>query len=284
MSQPFVGSQSVTSGRLTRGALRWGYRAVLPNIYLDKNTNVTLADRAVATWLWTDREGVIAGRAAAAMHGARWVSARTPIEVISWPRRPRPEAIIHNERLDDDEIMMIGDLPVTTPMRTAWDLGRHLPRDTAVRHLDALAAATGVTAVDASTLSARYRGARNIRRAAMALDLMDGGSQSPRETWLRLLLIDAGLPRPRTQIEVSDGTSVAFLDMGYDEPMVGLDYEGKHHSTERGQYVYDIGRADLVDGQGWLDIKVVAEHTKAYILYRVREAFRRRGWTPPKST
>jgi very-short-patch-repair endonuclease len=146
-----------------------------------------------------------------------------------------------------------------------------------------LAAATGVSAAEAIALAGRYRGARGVRLARDALDLMDGGAQSPRETWLRLVLIDGGLPRPRTQIRVSDGVDEAFIDMGYDEPMVGLDYEGAHHSSNRGQYVYDIGRADFVERQGWYDLRVVAEHSKAFIRHRVREAFRRRGWTPMKS-
>jgi hypothetical protein len=90
---------------------------------------------------------------------------------------------------------------------------------------------------------------------------MDGGAQSPGETRLRLLLIDDGLPAPRTQIRVSDEFSEAFIDMGYDEPMVGLDYEGAHHSENRGQYVYDIGRAELIDREGWIDLRVVKEHT-----------------------
>ena len=107
---------------------------------------------------------------------------------------------------------------------------------------------------------------------------MDGGAQSPKETWLRLLLIDDGLPTPRTQIRVSDGVNEAFIDMGYDEPMVGFDYEGAHHSTNRGQYVYDIGRAELIDRRGWIDIRVVAEHSRAFILHRAHEALRLRSW------
>ncbi len=169
---------------------------------------------------------------------------------------------------------MSDELPVTTPARTALDIARHLPRDVAVVHLDALAAATGVTCDDVIALANKYRGARGIRRARTALALMDGGAQSPEETRLRLVLIDAGLPAPRTQIRVSDGFNEAFIDMGYDEPMVGLDYEGAHHSENRGQYVYDIGRADLIDRQGWIDIRVVKEHSRRYIIHRVREAFR----------
>lgn len=166
---------------------------------------------------------------------------------------------------------------MTSVARTAFDLARHLRRDDAVAALDALAAATGVTVDDVLPLLARYRGAKWSRRARVALDLMDGGAQSPRETWLRLLLIDAGYPPPRTQIRVTDGVQEAFLDMGYDEVRVGLDYEGEHHSEDRDQYVHDIGRSQLVDGQGWLDIKVVKEHSRAYILHRVNSAFEQRG-------
>jgi very-short-patch-repair endonuclease len=74
--------------------------------------------------------------------------------------------------------------------------------------------------------------------------------------------------------------SEAYIDVGCDEPMVGFDYEGAHHSDSRGQYVYDIGRAELIQRQGWIDIRVVAEHSRAFILHRAREAFVRRCYSP----
>lgn len=284
MSDAFIGSDAITSGRLTRGQLRWNYRAVFPDVYIAKSTEPSIAASAFAAWLWTGQASIIAGRAAAALHGAKWIDADTPIELIGEHRRRQRGVVIREERISDDEIMYIGGLPVTTLARTALDLGRYLSRDDSVSHLDALAASTDLAVPDAVALAARYPRARGIRLALIALDLVDGGSQSPKETWLRLLLIDAGLPRPRTQIEVREGRNVAFIDMGYDEPRVGLDYEGKHHSTQRGQYVHDIGRAGLIERQRWIDIKVVAEHTRGFILHRVRDAFARRGWHPPIST
>jgi hypothetical protein len=284
MSKAFVGTEAIRLGRLTRGQLRWNYQAVLPDVYIAKKEQRTVALLASAAWLWTGRDCVIAGRAAAALHGAKWIDASTPVDVIGRNRRRQRGVTVRAEHIDPDEIMLIGDVPVTTPARTALDLGRHLPRDIAVTHLDALANATGVRAADASALIERYSRTRGIRHAATSLALMDGGAQSPRETWLRLLLIDAGLPRPRTQIEVTDGINRAFIDMGYDEPKVGLDYEGEHHSSRRDTYVHDIGRAEMIERGGWIDIKVVAEHSRAFILHRVREAFARRGWIPTTST
>jgi hypothetical protein len=281
MREPFIGREAIRDGILTRGQLRWNFTAVHPGVYLPKGVHPTVFVNAVAAWMWTGRKGIIAGRAAAALHGAKWVDQSTPIEVITEHTRPRAGVIVREERISPDEIVYSGEIPVTTPARTALDLGRHLPRDSAVAHLDALAAATGVTAEDALLLAARYPGARGNRRARVALNLMDAGAQSPRETWLRLLLIDDGLPPPRTQIEVGDGQLRAFIDMGYDEPKVGLDYEGSHHSTQRTQYVHDIGRAELVERSGWHDIRVVSEHSRRFILHRLRRAFERRGWTPP---
>src|SRR6476661_3354329 len=133
MSQAFIGAEAVR-GDLTRGQLRWNYTAVHPGVYIPNGAERTVLLHAVAAWLWTGRKGIIAGRAAAALHGAKWVNASTPIEVM----------------------------PVTTVSRTALDLARHLPRDSAVAHLDALAAATGVTCADAFALAERYRGTPGI--------------------------------------------------------------------------------------------------------------------------
>lgn len=285
MSTPFIGREAVRTGTLTRGQLRSRYSALQPRVYVPKNTVRTLEANTVAAWLWTDRRAIIAGRAAAALHGARWIADTTPVELIAKHQRRRRGVTIRDERITPDEICRIGDLDVTTPLRTALDLARFLPRDTAVTHLDALGAATGIDAGQVLELAARYRpGLRGIRSARTALALMDTGAQSPKETWLRLLLIGAGYPRPRTQIRVSDGFNQAFLDMGYDEPKIGLDYDGKHHASDRPQYLHDIGRSELVDRQGWIDIHVVAEHSQAYILHRVAEAFARRGYYSPFST
>jgi hypothetical protein len=282
MREVFVGSDTLACGRITRARLRWNYRAIFPDVYLPKELVPSLWLRTEGAWLWSGRNGVITGRAAAAMHGALWVPTDTPIEMIWRCGRPPPGILVRNERIDADDITLIGGIPVASPERTAFDLARHLPRDQAVAHLDALARATGITAPHVLLLADRYPRARGLPRARIALPLMDGGAQSPKETWLRLVLIDDGLPPPRTQVMVTDGVNRAFIDMAYDEPKVGFDYEGIHHSEDRGQYVHDIGRAELIDSQGWIDIRVVAEHSRRFILHRAHTAFDRRGWKPPK--
>ena len=277
MRRVFVGSEALASGVLTRSALRWNYHRLFPDVYLDKNAEPTLRDRTVGASLWSGSNGVIAGAAAAAVHGAKWVTADTPIEMIWRCGRPPPGVVARNESVDSDEVTQIDGMLVTTRERTAFDLARHLPRDQAVARLDALANATEVKAIDVLQLAERHRAARGIRRAVEALGLMDAGAQSPRETWLRLILMDAWLDPVRTQIAVGGRV---HLDMGYEEPRIGLEYEGSHHSEDRGTYVYDIGRSEFVERRGWIVIKVVKEHSADFIRYRVNEAFARRGYSP----
>ena len=145
MWQPFWDHEAITAGRLTRGQLRWNHTAVHPGVYLPNDAERTLYLNTIAAWLWTGRKGLIAGRAAAALHGAKWIAPSTPIEMIAEHTRRRTGVIVHEERISADEITFIGELPVTTPVRTALDIARHLARDVAVPHLDALTAATGLT-------------------------------------------------------------------------------------------------------------------------------------------
>lgn len=282
MSLPFIGSAAVANGSLTRGQLRWNYTAIHPDVYISKRSEHTLDVRTRAAAMWAT-DGIIAGRAAAALHGSSWVAAATPIELIGRARRRQSGVIVREERIGAVEVMRLDELVVTAPERTALDLARHLPRGEAIANLDALAAATGFEPAAVLSLAERYAGARGIQRARAALPLTDAGAQSPRESWLRLLLIDAGYPRPATQIPVFDGHTTAFVDLGWDEPKIGLEYEGAHHQSDRGQHVRDIGRYDMLEALGWLIIRVVKEHSRAYILRRVHDAFSRRSMPLPRS-
>ena len=133
---------------------------------------------------------------------------------------------------------MIGSMPTTTPARTAFDLACRNPVGKAVAAIDALARATKLKVADVELLAERYKGHRDIRRARSAWHLVDAGAESPRETWLRLVLISAGYPAPQTQIPVYDeyGELVAVLDMGWEDIKVAVEYEGDQHRTDRRQF------------------------------------------------
>ncbi|OBI43839.1 hypothetical protein A5707_04350 [Mycobacterium kyorinense] len=284
MSAPFIGSEALRCGSLTRGELRWNFRPIFPDIYIPKEMCRSLEDMAAGAWLWSGRRAVITGRAAAALHGARWVDEHAPVELLWRNNHYPPGTIVRDERFQADEVTSVRGLTVATPARAGYDLARYLRRTMAVAYLDALAHATGITQADLTDLIHRYSGARGNKRARPLISLMDAGAESPKETWLRLLLIDAGLPRPKTQIRVSDGDAVAYLDMGWEEPMVALEYDGDHHRTDRRQYVKDIRRAEMCGGLGWHVIKVIKEDRPYGIIKRARNALARRGYPlPPRN-
>lgn len=271
----FIGSEALARGEITRGRLRSGYRAIFPDVYMPRIGEPTLYANTVAAWLWSRGRGVITGRAAAALHGALWVDACTPVELL-WKNCRPPEGIIARaDRYTCDDVVEIDGMAVASVERTAFDLGRHLRRDIAISHLDALARATGLAPQDVLFVAARYRGARGVRRLGLALDLMDAGAQSPKETWLRLLLIGAGFPRPTTQIPVLDGYGdpFAYLDMGWEDARIAVEYDGDQHRSDRARYVWDEKRLRRLRRLGWIHLRVIAEDRPRDVIDRVRRAW-----------
>jgi very-short-patch-repair endonuclease len=277
MDAPVVGSEALASGALTRGQLRWNYRPIFPDVYIPKSADRSLEMMTIGAWLWSERRATITGRAAAALHGAKWVNETSPIELL-WRNNHCPPGIIaRDERFAPDEVASVRGLTAATPARAGFDLARHLVGGTAVAHLDALARATRITKEELISLVDRYPGARGNKRARLLIDLMDPGAESPKESWLRLVLISAGLPSPTTQIRVTDGQYVAYLDMGWEDQLVAVEYDGDHHRLDRGQYVKDIRRAEMLERFGWFVVRVIKEDRPHDIVERVSRALARRA-------
>lgn len=271
---PFIGSEALASGTLRRHQLRSRFRAVFPDVYAGRDQELTLQQRAIAGWLWSHRRGVLAGLTAAAWHGSRWVDIHLPVELIWSNARPPRGLRTYDIRLGAEEFQLVAGVPVTTPERTAYDLGRRGPVGQAVAHLDALSQATGVKVDAIAELAERHRGARGLRQLEKSLELTDPGAQSPKETWLRLWLIRAGLPRPTTQIPVTspDGGRTYYLDMGWEDVMVAIEYDGEQHRVDRWQYRKDVRRGEELERLGWIVIRVVAGDRPDDFLRRVRQA------------
>jgi hypothetical protein len=264
MINVFIGGEALAQGTLTRGQLRWNYRSIFPNVYLAKGITPLLEHRAEGAWLWSGRKGVVAGVAAAALHGARPVEESPPVELIWRRSRPPQGIVVRNEHLPSDEITYVDGIAVTTHQRTALDLARHLPRDLAVSHLDALAQASGISTSDVLPLVDRHYGARGVRRAVVALSLMNGGACSVRETRLRLALIDGGLCAPQTRIKVADEDATAFIEIGFEHPMVGI--------------VCGARVPEILERTGWTIVRAKQTDTPQFVVHRVRSEIVRRGY------
>lgn len=271
---PFIGSEALTAGLVKKHQLRSHYRAVLPGVYVPARSEPTLAQRTIAAWLWSGRQGVIAGSAAAALHGAKWIPGDEQIELIWSNARPPAGVSTRRDGLRSGEVQRLRGLPVTTPVRTAFDLGRLTRGEKGVARLDALGNATRFDPGAVLDLARRHAGSPGIPRLRAALQLHDRGAESPQETWLRLLFIRSGYPKPRTQIPVLDhyGRARYYLDMGWEDAMVAVEYDGQHH-RERTVFGKDIIRAEFITERRWKRVRVVAGQRPAEILDRVARAW-----------
>ncbi len=72
--------------------------------------------------MWSRRRGIIAGRSASALHGAKWLNDQAPAELLYDYRRPPAGVRTWSDRVEDDEVTVVDGMAVTTPARTALDL------------------------------------------------------------------------------------------------------------------------------------------------------------------
>lgn len=284
LAWPFLGTEVLAAKAIPERAMRTLYEPVYPGVYAPWGVELTAPQRAEAAWLWSRRRGVVAGNSAAALLGAKWVSRDLDAELVHDNRKPPPRLVVHTDTLRPDEVVTVDGIAVTGHARTAFDIGRRAgSRLQGLQRLDALANATGVGIDEVEAVIAAHPGARGINRLRQVLPLVDGGAESPQETRTRLVLIDARLPRPETQIMVYDeyGQFVARVDMGYPDLRVGIEYDGPQHWTDPEQRQRDIDRHWALVALGWVIIRVSADllrYREATFIGRVEAPMYAAGW------
>ncbi len=173
------------------------------------------------------------GKTAAWLHGLD-VASNEPIEVIlpgdgeGWERGG---IRVHRAALDDCEVGLQRGFRTTSLARTLWDLSRSLSLVETVVVTDM---ALHENLISHSTLSEwvdRNAGRKGIAKARRVLEFAEGGSESPMETRLRMLLVLNGLPRPEVQVTIRDdkGSFLGRPDLYYSEHRLGLEYDGEAH-------------------------------------------------------
>lgn len=212
---------------------------VLRGVLVANHTPDSLRLRVGAVRLVVPDHAVAVDRLAAWIHGVD-VLPRTAIhempslDVFSRAgSRVRRGSIRSGVReLTTRDICVVDGLQVSTPLRTACDLGRLLWR------YDALAAIDGFLrhGVDPGELRAeteRFKGHRGVVQLRGLVPLGDPGAESPPESALRLHWHEAGLPWPKTQIWVYDGDVPRYrIDLGHEQTRYGAEYFGEEFHDE----------------------------------------------------
>jgi hypothetical protein len=121
-----------------------------------------------------------------------------------------------------------------------------------------------------------HGGRRGAAVLASARPLVRTPVDSVRETFLRLLLIDAGLPEPQVQVPVMTRDGLRHADLGYPEQHLLLEYLGDAHRQSRRRWLEDLNRVQLLRDAGYETILVGAADLArpSTLPTRVRRALR----------
>ncbi|MDG4775216.1 DUF559 domain-containing protein [Solwaraspora sp. WMMD792] len=287
---PFSGSRAVAAGLISRRMLTGpAWCRLLPDVYVhaaafDPDDHRMWCD-AVALKL--PAGAAVCGLSAAYLWGVDLLPRRSPVHVVL-PRtgriRRHPRIAVTNSTLAVDDAVLLNAVPVTTEVRTAFDLGRTLPRSDAVAAVDALLHRRLLrTEALARYLDShpRWPGGRQLREL---VGLVEPLAESPMESRLRLLLHDAGLPRPVPQHKVADpqGRFIGRVDLAYPQWRIALEYEGDHHRG-RATFRRDVHRYNALRAAGWLVLRFTADHVlrrSGQVVQDVRQAIDERRTQP----
>ncbi|MDQ6688281.1 MAG: hypothetical protein M3Z50_11850 [Actinomycetota bacterium] len=274
-------------------------RRQLRGVYVAANAPDTLLLRAQALRLVVPEAAVVTDRTAGWLHGASRILA--PNDHLAVPRvsmfsavrgtRLRNQLTISGERgFKRGDVTVVHGVLVTTPLRTALDLGRLLHRDQAFAALDAMLRLGVFSSENLVEGVRRFRGYRGVRQLRGLAPLADGRSESPGESVLRLRWLDHPLlPRPEPQVPVVTRLGAFWLDLGVERLRFAAEYDGEEFHGP-GEERHDEQRRELLREQdGWTIVvarrrDIFGRHQRVdeWLMSGYRDALARlpaTGWT-----
>lgn len=253
------------SGLCEAGVLR----RLLHGVYVVAEIPDSLELRSAALRLVVPPDAVVTDRTAGWLHGAPMVLAPNdhlitpPVSMFLNRKgaRLRNDLVRSGQRLlRDEDVMEVHGVLVTTPVRTACDLGRLLHRDSAFAALDAMLRLGHFDSDELWEAVGHAKGMRGVRQLRSLAPLADPRAESMGESVLRLRWLDiATLPRPQLQIPVArPGRWPYRVDLGVEELLLAFEYDGEewHRRTTRQRERDRSRRAWLRDERGWLILPV----------------------------
>lgn len=266
---------------MTQRQLKSGlYRRLLHNVYADPGLPADHRLHAVAASLLMPRAAVLGGRSAAAWWGAPFAAPTDAVVVLvphssSW-RGPRGVRA-HRTALDPADVVTVDDgTRITGPLRTAWDVATLETVPNAVAMLDAMVRAGHLDLAAAAADLGQSHGRWRASRVEKVLPLVDGRSQSPPESWVRVACVRAGLPVPTPQFVVVEGGGfLGVVDLAWPQVRLVVEYEGAYHFDGL-QITKDDARYERLVAAGWRVIRLSAADLRDMeaVVRRIREALR----------
>ena len=222
-----------------RTAIRQGeFTRDVRGIWLPAAAADDLYQRTASALATQRSDAAIARETAAVIHGFAWLP-------VAWadPTRKVGLTVARDDltrstrrgidrRIADlpaEDVVLWRGLRVTSPARTAVDLARFEPsRLLAVQILDGVLRFGHCTREDMLAVTARMVRVPHVQRARERIGLAVEGVDSPPETTVRLVIVDAGLPIPDVNLRLFDrGVLIAQGDLGYWKWLIWIEYDGE---------------------------------------------------------
>ena len=169
---------------------------------------------------------------------------------------------VHRRPLGAHDVVTLEDeggaVRLTSPLRTAWEICALETVADAVALLDGMTRAGHLDPASLGRLVMTTRGQWGSRRVAKVVPLVDGRSESPPESWVRVACARAGLPAPVPQYDVVEGGLwLGRVDFAWPESRLIVEYEGAYHFEEL-QIQRDDDRYRRLVAAGWRVIRLSA--------------------------
>jgi len=245
-----------------------------------------LRTRAAAALLAVGQPAVLSDVTSLALHGISAAEGPDTHVTVPYSRRikSKPGLVVHQREYEPSDVIELLGLTMFSLDRVLADLLCDGDKRTAIAVADE--AMRGLPPGHCAKLRENVRDRidgrrdkRGIHRGLMLLDLADGRAESPPESILRLVVVEAGFPIPDVQYEIStiDGRKLYVLDLAWPARRIALEYDG--FAAHEGRREYDAERDARMAGRGWITIRAVAADLRdpARLLEALRDAFRARS-------
>lgn len=232
---------------------------VFRGVYVVGSRRISRSGRWMAAVLAAGEGAVLSHRSAGRLwrilpQGAEWVDVTCP------PGRVvrRKGIVSHESQMEDDEWLVEGGIPVTSPFRTVFDLAAVLDSRGLERALHEADVREVRDRVSLPMLLERYpgrRGARNLR-ALLESRRPVGMTRNDFEEAFVALIDAHGLPRPRLNADLALRGRFFEIDALWERERVALELDSRSvHATPR-NFESDRQRDRILVAEGWRTMRI----------------------------
>lgn len=261
--KPFTRAEAREAGISLKVLIGPNYKRIFYDLYVEAGQQLTTRLQVQAA-LKVSPPGSYASHHTAARLWGAWApdSSDTHVTVPGVAGRSVRRGIAAHAGRDRPLPTTCKGIALSTPAQTFLDLaGSGLNLVDLVAVGDSLVRRTGLTSAELVAAVDRWRG-HGAGRARRAARLVRDGVDSVKESRLRMLIVLAGLPEPRVNVNLrrENGEWWIRFDLCYETCRLVVEYDGRQHLDDDAQRLHDIKRREELDALGYRLVVVTSHH------------------------